>query len=255
MTGKAALWALALNAFLGAATARADPPRCPPEAEASSSSAWKALRADSLLAALARFERADRLCPTDVNAKVGLGLAHLGLGYLVRAESLFTAVTTLDPANPDGWDGLMSAAYRLGDYSVAVRAARRSWEIHHNPDARLILDHLYPGWDLPARPRARRPDTLVVPVRARNERFEVPGARGWRPLYVKGVHLGAVLPGQPAGVFHRDSARYAGWLAGIADMNANTVRAGELLPPAFYRALAGWNAAHPERALGQNSRR
>ncbi len=249
MSPTSTLRALVASALLCAGAAGADPPPCPPETATCLGAGWKALRTDSLLAALGLFERAGRLCPSDIGAKVGLGTTHLKLGYLMRAESLFTAVTSADPANSDGWDGLMTSAYRLGDYSVAVRAARRAWEIHRNPDARDILDRLYPGWDTPSRPRARRPDTLVVPVRARNERFEIHGTRGWWPLFVKGVELAPVLPGQPPGAFADDSAGYAGWLDGIADLNANAVRVATLLPPSFYRALGAWNAAHPERAL------
>ena len=242
--------AYALLVWPPARATGAAPERCPPQAEALIAAGWKAYRADSALAALERFDRADQLCPIDLDAKVGLGYANLRLGYLVRAESLFSRVALLDPANSDGWDGLMSAAYRLGDNIEALRAARRSWQIHPgNPDAKLILDRIYPGWERPARELFKRPDSLVVPVRAARERFEVPGPRGWSALYVKGVNLGAALPGGSASDFPADSARYAGWLESIAMMNANAVRLVTLLPPGFYRALAGWNEAHPRQAL------
>jgi len=229
---------------------RAEPPRCPPETEKLIASGWKAYRADSALAALERFDRADRLCPIDLDAKVGLGYSNLRLGYLVRAESLFTRVTLLDPANSDGWDGLMNAAWRLGDNIEALRAARRSWQLHPgDTDTKLILDRIYPGWDRPARAPHKRPDSLVVPARAAKQRFEVPGPGGWGPFYVKGVNLGVALPGCIPGDFPADSARYAIWLESIAGMNANAVRLCTLLPPAFYRALAGWNGVHPQQAL------
>ena len=59
---------------------------CPPETATCLGAGWKALRTDSLLAALGLFERAGRLCPSDIGAKVGLGTTHLRLGYLMRAD-------------------------------------------------------------------------------------------------------------------------------------------------------------------------
>ena len=244
--------ALAFLALLSgpAAALPTTPMRCPPETERLVTTGWKAYRADSTLVALDRFDRAGRLCPIDLDAKVGLGYSNLRLGYLMRAESLFTHVTLLDPNNSDGWEGLMSSAWRLGDNIEALRAARRAWQLHPgNGDAKLILDRIYPGWDRPVRARFKRPDSLVVPVRASNRRFEVRGPGGWTPLYVKGVNLGATLPGALPGEFPADSGLYAGWLESIAGMNANAVRLRALLPPDFYRALAAWNDAHPQQVL------
>jgi tetratricopeptide (TPR) repeat protein len=246
--GAIAVAALIAVAPIGDATAMlvasaASP--CPPETAGLVGRGWSAYRGDSLLVALTAFDRALQLCPGEGDAVAGLGFANLHLGYLMRAESLFTVLTEADAANSDGWDGLMSAAYRLGDYAVAMAAARRSWSLHQTPEARLILDKIYPGWDRPARPRTARPDSLVVPVRAANERFEVREGRSWRPLFVKGVALSA-NDRSPA---VEDSAQASAWLAGVAGLNANTVRADAPLPSGFYRALAAWNHAHPTRAL------
>ncbi len=57
------------------------------------------------------------------------------------------------------------------------------------------------------------------------------------------------LPGRYPSEFPTDSTQYAGWLASLASMQANTVRLYTILPPAFYRALRGWNTTHPDRAL------
>ena len=65
----------------------------------------------------------------------------------------------------------------------------------------------------------------------------------------QGVNLGVALPGRFPAEFPLDSALYAGWLDTIAGMRANTVRVYTILPPAFYRALRGWNRTHPARAL------
>src|SRR5207245_9835172 len=95
----------------GFAAAAQAPPRCPPWTEALIASGWKAYRGDSLLAAHDRFLRATRICPADLDAFVGLAYSNLRLGYLMRAESLFTPVTATDPANPHGWDARTSAPH------------------------------------------------------------------------------------------------------------------------------------------------
>ncbi|MDH4348888.1 MAG: hypothetical protein OEW17_08790, partial [Gemmatimonadota bacterium] len=79
--------------------------------------------------------------------------------------------------------------------------------------------------------------------------FEVPAAGGWRRLYLNGVNLGVALPGKFPSEFPLDSLTYAGWLDTLATMRTNTLRAYTILPPAFYRALRGWNLAHPARPL------
>lgn len=85
--------------------------------------------------------------------------------------------------------------------------------------------------------------SLRVPVRAGRDYLEVRGARGWEPLFVKGVNLGLALPGRWPTEFPQDPALYARWFDAIADLGANTVRAYTLLPPVFYRTLAAHNAA------------
>src|SRR5207237_952012 len=88
-----------------------------------------------------------------------------------------------------------------------------------------------------------------VAARTQGEHFEVRTAQGWEPFYVKGINLGAALPGKFPSQFPADDSTYARWLELIAAANANTVRLYTILPPPFYRALRRWNAAHPDRAL------
>ncbi|MGE0353272.1 MAG: hypothetical protein AB7Q69_08525, partial [Gemmatimonadales bacterium] len=223
---------------------------CSPEAGRDVALGWQLYRADSVAAAEARFRRADRSCPGNLDAKVGLGFTALRLGYPARADSLFRLVLRGDSTNADGWSGLSLAAFRLGDSATAVRAGRRAVALNPGEEsARLVLDRLSPGWDRPARAGWRRPDTLIVAARTRGERFEVPASNGWQPFYIKGINLGVALPGRFPAEFPADSALYAGWLDSIAGMNANAVRLYTILPPEFYRALAGWNRTHPDRPL------
>ncbi len=106
-----------------------------------------------------------------------------------------------------------------------------------------------PACDRPALAPRRWRASLQLVARTRGDRFEIRGSQGWTPFYVQGVNLGVALPGRFPSEFPMDSALYAGWLDAIAGMRANTVRVYTILPPAFYRALRGWNRTHPARAL------
>ncbi len=226
-------------------------PPCPPEAAALVTAGWTAYRGDSMTVALARFARADSLCPEGLDAKVGLGNVRLRRGELPAAESLFVLIARRDSANGDAWDGLALARYRRGDAAGALSAARRAIARHpDNTATRAILDALDPDW---ARAIARPPGAgtpLRADARVRGDFFEVPGRIGaWRKFYVNGVNMGVALPGKFPSEFPPDSLTYAGWFDTLSAMNANTLRVYTILPPAFYRALRAWNLSHPGRPL------
>jgi hypothetical protein len=211
---------------------------------------WRAYRADSLALAERWFTQADRRCDRNLDAKTGLGYAALRQGALARADSLFRLVTTVDSRNADAWSGLALVAQRRGDSTTAVAAARRVVAIQPSDSvARALLDRLAPNWNRAALPSRPRPRTLQVAARTRGERFEIRSGSTWRPFYIKGINLGAALPGKFPSEFPADSATYARWIGQMAGMDANTVRLYTILPPEFYRALRAWNRTHPARVL------
>lgn len=212
--------------------------------------AWREYRADSIEAAEHDFALADGLCLLNLDAKTGLGYTALRRGAVERADSLFRLVVEQDERNLDGWSGLALTANRQGDAPRAVAAAKRV--IALRPDdapARTLLDRLSPGWNRALLEPARRGATTQVPARTRGSSFEVRAARGWVPFYIRGINLGAALPGKYPSEFPTDSALYARWLHLMAGMNANAVRLYTILPPEFYRALRGWNRAHPRQVI------
>jgi hypothetical protein len=71
----------------------------------------------------------------------------------------------------------------------------------------------------------------------------------WSDMFVKGVNLGAALPGKWFTEFPQDEATYYRWLEGMGELNANSIRVYTLLPPPFYRALERYNGLHPERKI------
>ena len=224
--------------------------RCPAQAGVEVANGWRTYRSDSLAQAEQWFQRADQRCANNLDAKTGLGYSALRRNALVRADSLFRLVVTRDPRNADGWHGLALVSQRRGDSASAVSAARHALRLNPADSAsRSLLDRLAPGWNRPAMTRRPRPRTLQVAARTRGTGFQIPVAGAWQPFYIRGVNLGAALPGKFPTEFPTDSSIYALWFEQMAGMNANTVRLYTILPPEFYRALRGWNRTHPSQAL------
>jgi len=67
-----------------------------------------------------------------------------------------------------------------------------------------------------------------------------------KEFFIKGVNLGAALPGKAFTEFPLDKSVYTGWLNEMAEMNVNTVRIYTLFPPAFYEALYEFNEGRAE---------
>src|SRR5215208_1105901 len=223
---------------------------CPSGVDSALNTGWRKYRSDSTETAIESFRLARRLCPENLDASVGLGFARLRLGQLKEAKSLFDLVLARDASNSDAWEGRARTSLRLGDTAGAVAAGRRVLQLSpSNQDIRVLLSRIAPDWQ---RPRGRSPmraPTLQVVARTRGRHFEISTRSGWRSFYVRGVNFGVALPGRYHSEFPIDSATYAGWLDTLARMNANSLRVYTILPPSFYRALRGWNIAHPDRAL------
>ena len=62
-----------------------------------------------------------------------------------------------------------------------------------------------------------------------------------QPFFMKGVNLGAALPGKYFTEFPQDKATYLEWLNQMKTLNINTIRVYTLLPPSFYQALYEYN--------------
>lgn len=72
---------------------------------------------------------------------------------------------------------------------------------------------------------------------------------GMRPLPVRGVNLGAALPGTWFTEFPESENLYYQWFSMMRSMHIDTVRVYTLFPPAFYRTLRAWNLANPDAEL------
>ena len=152
-----------------------------------------------------------------------------GLGFRAATRLSLTACLAVALVAETAPHAPASAAE---DTHAAARAAyREGREVRFQPDA-----------------DPRRP--LAVPARAIADFLEVrrEGDR-FAPIFVKGVNLGAALPGKYPTEFPADLTTYLSWLDTIADLGANTVRLYTLLPPEFYAASAAHNARASARKL------
>jgi hypothetical protein len=210
-------------------------------------SGWAAYRAGEIARADTLFRRALERCPADVAAETGLGYAALRQGLHAVARQRFARVLAANPEIVDAQVGVALVAWVTGDVETARARFRRVLEL--DPQNATALEYL---GRMPAEPSPRPPivlpDTLLYSSRAAGDRFEIRTDRGWQPFYVKGVNLGAALPGRFPTEFP-DSATYADWIAAIAEMGANTIRLYTIHPPHFYEALRAHNLAHPEEPL------
>jgi hypothetical protein len=191
----------------------------------------------------ARFRDALEQCPRHPDALTGMAYTVLRSGQIDDAETYFRAAIDVAPGAADAWFGLALVARRRGNANAAQEALRQVLAIDPaRADARDMLAATEP----PERPPLVLPDTTELRSRTHGDSFEVLVDGTWRPFYIKGVNLGAALPGKFPSEFP-DSATYAGWIEGIAEMGANTIRVYTIHPPHFYEALASFNRAHPEQ--------
>lgn len=233
-----------------AAPADAAAQECPAAGNPRAEAGWTAYRGGDMAAARTAFEAALRVCPRHEGARTGLGYVALRQERTEEARGLFQGVVDDAPRNVDALVGLGIAAWRLEDREAARSAFTRARQIDpDNAEARDFLARLGPPPAArPTRPPLALPAELAYPARTHRDRFEVRTARGWEPFYVKGVNLGAALPGRHPSQFP-DSATYVRWIEQMAGMGANTVRVYTIHPPHFYGALFEWNRRHPDAPL------
>lgn len=221
---------------------------CPKRVGPIADSAWVAYRAGRITEAAQRFAAADSLCRAVHDVQLGLGFVALRQGVPADAVRRFTAAIASDSNDADAWYGLGLARARSADRAAAAAAFRRTLKLAPKyADAEQQLLAL--GEDGAVLAPIRRPRRAQIPARTHGERFEIRRDSLWVPFYVKGINLGAALPGKFPSEFPPDDSTYARWLAQIAGAHANVVRLYTILPPGFYRAVRQWNAGHPQQAL------
>jgi tetratricopeptide (TPR) repeat protein len=243
---------LAVAGVVIAATTVAPPARqCPDVADAYTANGWHEYRANRMDRAARAFTAASERCPDHDEARLGRGYVALRNDDLTVALALFDEVLGRQPAHVDALVGRGLALWRSAGYDDARLAFSRALEL--DPGRSDVREHIAalpePLGPPPLRPHLVLPDSVVHYARTQGTRFEVRRRDNeWQPFYIHGVNLGAALPGRFPSEFP-DAATYREWIAGIAEMGANTIRVYTIHPPHFYDALAAHNAAHPDRPL------
>ncbi len=175
--------------------------------------------------------------------RILLGWCRLRQDRTGEALEEFTVALELAPGNTEALEGAARSAARLGrdeealTFLLELSAAAPGKEI--DPVANGILAR--GGSDRRIRTIAREGKPAIV-ARAGKAYLEADRGMGrWEPIFVKGVNLGAALPGKYPSQFPEDKETYARWLSLMADMGANVVRLYTLHPPHFYEALREHN--------------
>jgi len=193
-----------------------------------------------------------RPAPGEAGYRTLLGWCRFRLGRIPDALDSFRRALAVAPGDADALEGVARAAARLSKNDEALDAVAELSRLHPGVDVREVADQVLSRLGAVSDRRLGRhrpppgadPAAPLLVSRARGDYFEVRGSDGaFHPIFVKGVNLGAALPGRYPSEFPLDADVYATWLRQMSDMGANVVRLYTLLPPAFYRALADHNAA------------
>ncbi len=187
-----------------------------------------------------------------------LGWCRFRLGDIEAALSSFRRALALAPGDADALEGVARSAARLSRNDEAMDAvaklARRHPDVDVSDVAEQVLARLGDVTDRrlsPARTPAGAGASPLLVSRAHGDYFEVKGEDGaFHPIFVKGINLGAALPGRYPSEFPREKSLYLTWLRQMSEMGANVVRLYTLLPPEFYQALAEHDAALSEAGRG-----
>jgi hypothetical protein len=233
-------------ALLMVATPSAAQLVCPAAANPDANEGWALYRDGSIDAAHDAFDRGHERCPLHLESRVGLGYVALRLEQLIEARGWFLGVAADHPDDVDALFGLGLVAWQRGNDRDARDFFNRVLALDPGrDDAREYLAQI-------RRPPLRPP--LVLPVslqywsRVNSSHFEVRSGSGWSPFYIKGINLGAALPGKHPSQFP-DSLTYWEWITQISAMGANAIRVYSIHPPHFYQALARYNRTNPSNPL------
>jgi hypothetical protein len=71
----------------------------------------------------------------------------------------------------------------------------------------------------------------------------------WQDFFVKGINLGAAIPGHDPGELAISKADYLRWFSMISEMGANTIRVYTILDPSFYEAIVEYNQKQTKQPL------
>ncbi|MED4601069.1 hypothetical protein P9314_10180 [Paenibacillus validus] len=92
-------------------------------------------------------------------------------------------------------------------------------------------------------------DGSQIKFRTLGDHIEMYDKQQWTPFFVKGVNVGAALPGHDPGELPISKEKYLEWFKQIQELGANTIRVYTILTPVFYQALVEYNQRHADQPL------
>lgn len=190
------------------------------------------------------FDRALRINPATAEAQLGSAFVALETGRGTLDVDLIRQY--LGSREGDPGVRILSAGALAKDgrwFEAAAIYRGLLGDRDYGQAARLALADIF-GTAATAEPPAvtgfppvERPTSLQVGFWAGDGGLWQRRDSDWQRLYVAGVNFGAAPPGfYPSRQVH-DLAQYAEWVGRAAALEANVIRAYNLLPPAFYRAF------------------
>lgn len=90
---------------------------------------------------------------------------------------------------------------------------------------------------------------IELKFRTQGDRFEIFRNQRWQPFFVKGINVGASLPGYYPGELPLKKEDYLRWFAMIDEMGVNVIRIYTIHQPVFYEALVEYNKQKEEDPL------
>ncbi len=92
-------------------------------------------------------------------------------------------------------------------------------------------------------------NNVNIKFRTKGNFFEIYNGKEWKKMFVRGVNLGATVPGHFPGELPIQKEDYLRWFKQIQEMGANTIRVYTLHQPVFYDSLVEFNRAHKDNPL------
>jgi hypothetical protein len=234
---------------------------CPTDLESWIDSGWVSYRSGLIEEAGERFADVLYCDPSSVAGRTGSGYVAMREGRDEAAGKTFAELIDEKPESVDVLVGGGIVAWRMDDLARARELLTRALELQPgHSEASDLLARVEASGAVPTgadgvgvdisvnRPAYVRPDTVQYPARTRGNGFQVRAAGGWEPFYIRGMNLGAALPGQHASQFPPESV-YVKWIAQMAELGVNAVRLYTIHPPGLYDAIARHNRANPRRPI------
>lgn len=198
------------------------------------------LRENQLEAARLAFDAVLAKAPQDVDGLVGAGFTALRQERILEALAYFQKALELSPSYADAAFGVGLCQERLGRLPEAWRLAKEALRLDPSrEDFQALLVRASPMEDT-VPPPSPRPTEISLAFRTTPAGFQIREGTGWKTVYLKGVNLGAALPGKFPTEFP-GKAVYEGWLAEMGQLGINAIRIYTIHPPAFYEALREHN--------------